>query len=195
MVPGTVGFSVGDLDNLAYRKVWDSNRYEMIRGGIAHMPPPYFEHGSCVHELLSQIRGHLCERGQRAWSSSEVDLVLSDHTMARVDGVLLLEGDMARSRRSLFAESCRLTRLTIPPTLVIESVSLGHERHDREIKPRHYATFGVQNYWIVDAGLRSLLCLRLDGDLYVEDAEAHDIGEIHPSAFPGLTISLKDVFF
>ena len=194
LVPGAVGFTATDLRDDNYRAIWDTNRYEMVRGVIAQMPPPFFEHGACVHELLFLVRAHLKERGQRAWSSSEVDLVLHDDLIFRADGVLLLEENAVRERRSLFSEAGRLTRLTLPPLLVIESVSLGHERHDREVKRRHYAQFGVPNYWIVDVGLRSLDCLRLRDGVYVEDATAHDVGELSPTAFPGLTISLKDVF-
>lgn len=198
LVPGEVSFKVQDLLAPAHRAVWDANRYEMIRGVIAQMPPPSFEHGSCVHEILFMVRGHLRERGKRAWSSSEVDLIINDMLVLRADGVLLLEEEMGNQRRRFLDGNLierNLKRLTIPPALVIESASEGHEQHDYEVKRGHYAEFGVPNYWIVDAGVRSLTCLRLRGSKYEVDAEAHDIAELRPSAFPGLVIPLKDVFF
>lgn len=198
LVPGAVSFSVADLLDPDYLKVWDANRYELVRGVIAQMPPPSFEHGSCVHELLFMVRTHLRDRGIRSWSSSEVDLVVGEFHVFRADGVLLVEADMKRQRRRFFDGDDverKLKRLTLPPTLVIESASVGRERHDFEVKREHYAQFGIPNYWIVDAGVRSLLCLRLRGKKYVEDCEASDVGVINPSAFPGLAISLKEVFF
>jgi len=54
------------------------------------------------------------------------------------------------------------TRILVPPTLVIESVSPGHEAHDRQTKKRWYAEFGVPSYWVLDAFARSLECYRLE---------------------------------
>src|SRR4029077_603034 len=80
------------------------------------------------------------------------------------------------------------TRLLVPPTLIIESVSPGHELHDERTKMRWYAEFGVPNYWIVDAFARTLKCFVLDQSAYRLDMSGTDQAEVNPSCFPGLGI-------
>ena len=88
------------------------------------------------------------------------------------------------------------TRILVPPTLVIESVSPGHEVHDRDIKRRWYAEFGVRHYWILNAFEQSLECLLLSGDRaeYRTEASGRGADEIRPSLFPGLTIPLAEIW-
>lgn len=84
--------------------------------------------------------------------------------------------------------------LTLPPSMVIESIRPGHERHDRQTKHRWYAEFGVPNYWIVDGYRRTLDCLRLERGQYIVDAAGHDQDVVRPSAFAGLTIALRELW-
>lgn len=84
--------------------------------------------------------------------------------------------------------------MTLPPTIIIESVSKGHENHDHVTKRNWYAQFKVPNYWIVDGVSRSLECLRLAGDRYLPDVTGKDDDTLQPTAFPGLTIPLRDVW-
>ena len=81
----------------------------------------------------------------------------------------------------------------MPPTLVIESVRLGHERHDEDTKRRWYAEFGVPHYWLMNAFRRTFRCLILDGGSYRDDAFGRDGETIRPAAFPGLIIPLDEV--
>ena len=73
---------------------------------------------------------------------------------------------------------------------MIESVSPGHEAHDRVTKRAWYAEFGVPNYWLLNAFDRSLQCLALDGKEYRIDQEGRDADELKPAIFPGLVIPL-----
>ena len=108
----------------------------------------------------------------------------------------MIGDDLARFRtvRLPRRRSRKNQPLTIPPTLVIESVSRGHEAHDRETKRRRYAEFGVPHYWIVDADARSLDCLRLDGGVYVDAGVGRGDDVIRPAAFDGLSIPLAEVW-
>jgi Uma2 family endonuclease len=85
-------------------------------------------------------------------------------------------------------------RLLVAPTLVIESISPGHELHDRRIKRAWYAEFGIANYWMIDAFGRTLECLRLERDQYVVDVQGEGDQTLTPSAFPGLVIPLRQLW-
>ena len=78
--------------------------------------------------------------------------------------------------------------------MVIESISVGHERHDRQTKRRWYADFGVRHYWIVDGLRRTLDCLLLDGDQYRDDAAGRDADVVRPASLAGLAVPLAEVW-
>jgi Uma2 family endonuclease len=82
----------------------------------------------------------------------------------------------------------------VAPTLIIESISIGHESHDRELKRTWYAEAGVPNYWLFDAFDRSVDALVLDGKSYRTDCIARNEEEFRPSLFPGLVVQLKSIW-
>jgi Uma2 family endonuclease len=85
-------------------------------------------------------------------------------------------------------------RVVVAPELIVESISIGHEKHDKETKRRWYAEAGVKNYWLLHAYKRSLQCLVLDGDEYRVDQSGKGSAVLRPSAFPGLTVRLKELW-
>ena len=86
------------------------------------------------------------------------------------------------------------TRILIPPMLIIESISPGHELHDQRTKRRWYAEFGVRHYWLMNPFERTLRCLKLGGNAYADDAAGRGDELVRPTAFPGLEIPLGDVW-
>jgi Uma2 family endonuclease len=121
----------------------------------------------------------------------EVDIIIDELRVARTDAVLLLPADARRQTRAARAAGRRdvkRTRILVPPTLLIESVSPGHEEHDRRVKRRWYAEFGVPKYWILDAFAQTLECLRLKGGRYVRDVHGKGRRIIKPAAFAGLAL-------
>jgi Uma2 family endonuclease len=84
--------------------------------------------------------------------------------------------------------------ILVPPTLVIESISTGHERQDERTPRRWYAEFGFPNYGILNSFSRSLKCLVIDGKDYRVDVEGRESGELNPALLPGLTIPLAHLW-
>jgi Uma2 family endonuclease len=84
-------------------------------------------------------------------------------------------------------------RWLVPPTLIIESISLGHEAHDEETKLRWYEQLGAPNYWLLNGYAKTLRCLVLENGKYRIDQEGRDEAELRPSLFPGLVLPLKDL--
>jgi Uma2 family endonuclease len=121
----------------------------------------------------------------------EADLVLQNNLVRRVDVAGVLGSDLAKFRALRVpsgVQEWRYQNITIPPTLIIESVSQGHSERDRVEKRREYAAFGVPNYFIVDVFARRLDVLRLENGGYRDDAVATGEAVVEPSAFPGLAI-------
>ena len=180
LTPGTSGWTAADLDDPEIDRQWEKGRYEILNGVLKTMPPPAINHGAATIELLIMAREHARSGGGKVVISAEVDLIIGEDDVLRVDGMLLSREEIAEQTRVLV----RLNRLGNPsercrvaPLLIIESVSRGHERHDRVTKRRLYAGFGVPNYWVVSHFARTIECLTLDaaaGDYRVDAEGAGD---------------------
>lgn len=196
-IPGTTGWSVDDLDNPEIESLWLAGRYEIVEGVLTTMPPAYFDGGYALANLIHLLKNHLESSGVGGAFACEVDLVLGKHRLPVVDALYLSPADQTRQKQAHAASGApelMYGRILIPPTLIIESLSRGHESHDRETKRRWYAEAGVPNYWLLDAQQRSLECLQLDGAEYRVDQSGHGDAELRPALFAGLTIPLGNLW-
>jgi Uma2 family endonuclease len=195
--PGTMGWTVHDLEDPQIRALWDDGAYEIIDGVLTVMPPAYFRGGKVADNLKYILRGYFAARKTRAVFSGEVDIAVRPPLVVRADGVVIVGDDLPKFE-SLRFDPPRTTwedhALTLPPTIIIESVSEGHEAHDRTRKRAWYAQFKVPHYWIVDGLGRTLECLRLNGDHYDAEAFGRDDDVLTPPSFPGLSIALPEVW-
>ena len=194
---GTTGWSADDLDDPRVERHWTEGRYEIVEGVLAIMPAAYRD-GTLPLSRLRRIAERHFDRVQLAGEfTNEDDFVVGRKRVARVDLLFMTPED---DRRQQVANAqrgkprLRFGRLLVPPTLIVESLSLGHEDHDRETKRRWYAEARVPNYWLVDAYQRSLECLVLEQDAYRVDQLGRGNDDVRPSAFPGLVIPLAELW-
>ena len=195
--PGTTGWTAADLDEPAVEAAWFRGAYEIIEGVLTRMPPAYFVGGEATQNLVDLLKAHLRACGLGTSFAVGADVVVSDARVLCPDMTYMTPEDKARqadAARAAGRADLRRARLYVPPTLVIESVSPGHEQHDERTKRRWYAEFGVPNYWILNAFDRTLRCLVLQTGAYRDDAVGRDADEVKPSAFPGLVIPLMKVW-
>jgi Uma2 family endonuclease len=195
--PGTTGWTADDLDDPAFEVEWEQGRYEIIEGVLTTLPAAYFEGGEATENLLFVVKSFLRTGGVRGGFATEVDIVVDPSRVVRADAVYLSPEDKRRQRDAAVAAGrtdLRRTRILVPPTLVVESISPGHERHDEHTKRRWYAEFGVRHYWLMNPFERTLRCLKLGGNAYADDAAGRGDELVRPTAFPGLEIPLGDVW-
>ncbi|HEY2588288.1 MAG TPA: Uma2 family endonuclease [Tepidisphaeraceae bacterium] len=190
---GTIGWTVADLEDPQIEAQWFDGRYEIVEGVLTKMSPGYFVGGRALKRLERMTEDSLKQQGVLCDFASEVDLVIDDQRIARPDSMLLTVADQKKQNSAALATG-RVdpdqARILIPPTLIIESVSPGHEQHDRKTKRNWYAEFGVPNYWILDYFGRSLECLVLAEGSYRLDVAGREIDVVRPSAFQPLSIPL-----
>jgi Uma2 family endonuclease len=196
--PGTTGWTVHDLDDPEIERRWAAGRYEIVEGVLTTMPPAYFVGGNALFNLLYEIKFHLRQSRQPGRFATELDIVVDEDRVARSDAAMLTPQDEARQAEAAKAAApqrdATRVRILVPPTLVIEALSPGHEQHDLKTKKRWYAEFGVPNYWVLDAFKKSLQCMVLDGRSYRTEATAGDDQTVQPGLFPGLMLSLTQVW-
>lgn len=197
-IPGTTGWSVQDLDDPEIEKLWAAGRYEIVEGVLTQMAAAYFDGAFALKRLIRLLESHTITVGLGDGFATEVDLILSDYRLPVVDAVFLTPEDMRRQKAAHSQtgrrKALKFGRILIPPTLVIESVSLGHEAHDRETKRGWYAEAGIPNFWILDAAKRSLDCMILDGTTYRVDQTGTETSTLTPTLFPGLSIELSTLW-
>jgi Uma2 family endonuclease len=195
---GSSGWTCADLDRPEIDRQWHDQRIELIHGVVAAMPSPMFAHGEPLAKIARYVDVHFEEKGIHGRIGvGEVDLQVSPNTRFKADGMILLPEDLLRQERQ---QSMRRPHdhprgvIIVPPTVVIESISRGHENHDRIEKFRAYAEFGVPYYWIVDAYRKVFDGWRLVEGRYETEFSLADKGVAHPMIFPGLELPLAKVF-
>jgi hypothetical protein len=195
--PGTTGWTASDLDDPDIERLWLQGRYEIVEGVLTSLPAAFYAGGESLVELIYLIKEHGKRLGTRFSFSVEVDVVVSPRRVARSDAAMLLpdarQKQLAIARKMGKVDTKR-TRVYVPPTLIIESLSPGHEDHDLQTKRVWYAEFCVPHYWILNAFAKELLCLRLEAGSYVEEIKARECEIVCPSLFPGLSIELKGIW-
>jgi Uma2 family endonuclease len=199
LIAGSTGWTAEDLDKPAIERQWEAGHFEIVEGVLTLMPPAYFDGGGALYSLVRVVDDHLRGAGNPGRFGFEVDLVLGSTRVVKPDAVLLLSDDLRKQKRIESARNGKRRRklvygrLRIPPSLVIESISFGHEHRDEVLKRQWYAEAGIPNYWLLDAFKKSLVCMVLEERNYLIDVEGRR-GTIRPSTFPGLKIRLADLW-
>jgi len=195
---GSIGWMESDLDEPEIALQWEHGRFELINGVIARMPPAFFAGQSTLDRLADLIKVHTRADGSRWSYAAEIDIVIDETRVLVADGVFLTPAQKGSQLRAARLAKPNLdpsgVRILIPPILVIESVSPGHERHDRILKRAWYAEFGVQHYWILDYFSRSLECLNLVDKIYQRDALGTENDVLVLPSLPGLSIPLAEIW-
>jgi Uma2 family endonuclease len=79
------------------------------------------------------------------------------------------------------------------PDLLVEVLS-SKPGLDTQVKKGKYARAGVPHYWIVDPERRLVTIYRLEGGRYRRAGEHRDEETFEHELFPGLIISLEDLW-
>jgi Uma2 family endonuclease len=192
--PGTTGWTAADLDDPVIEAAWEAGAYEIVEGVLTKMAPAFYNATIPLGRFVRAVQRHLETTNTPGDFGPETDYIVSPKRVARPDMVFVTPEDLARQIEATARRGRQRGRLTIRPTLGIESISPGHESHDRELKRIWYAEAGVPNYWIFDAYNRSVEALILDGKEYRTDCLARNEEEFRPSLFPGLIVPLKTIW-
>jgi Uma2 family endonuclease len=197
LIPGSTGWSVRDLDDPIVQAEWEAGNFQIIEGVLAIMPPAYWETSECLQRLVFHVQTYLKQRRQPTGFGYEVDVVVGDIRIPKADAVYMSRADKAKQRRAngpRTPKELKYGRVCVPPTLVIENISKGHESEDRVVKRAYYAEASIPNYWILDVYQRSLECLVLKRGKYVIDQLGRGKAAVTPACFPGLSIDLSKVW-
>jgi hypothetical protein len=195
--PGTIGWTVDDLADPEIGTRWSRGRFELVEGVLTLMAPQGLRGVDPLSRLRRIIERHLFKSGEGGILHLEVDLMLTKRRVVRPDMLLLTPAQQREQKQredALGMGEDQYCPVLVKPTLIVESVSRDNEDHDRVTKFEWYAKAGIPFYWLLTSYDRSLVCFKLSGTTYTEEASGHNNEPLNVSALPGLTIPLGELW-
>jgi Uma2 family endonuclease len=119
----------------------EDKRYEILDGDLCMVAAPNIGHQRTSRNLLSALFLHVRERKLGEVLDAPCDVILSEENVVQPD-ILFVR----KERLGIIGEM----NVRGAPDLVIEILSEGSRGKDLEVKRKIYASFGVQEYWVVD---------------------------------------------
>ncbi len=141
-------------------------RYELARGVLEVTEVPNDPHGQIVSNIQLAFYRHKDRHPgviRRIGGGGEFRLWVPEMASGRNPDVAVVFHGTPKDNRGRRR-----------PALVVEVVSEGGEDRDYRTKREEYWTFGVQEYWIVDRSLRSVLTLIRQGESWIERVSLND---------------------
>lgn len=159
--------------------------YELVDGVVIASPSPTPVHQAVAGEFFHQLSSFL-DRHPIGWAFYETDVHLG---IAPHGADVIYRPEIAFFSRKKMAHIP--DRLRGVPDLVVEVVSPGSERMDRQTKLRDYERFGVREYPLIDPQRGLIVLYRLRNRRYVE---SRSIGASFSSeAIPGFVVGLTRI--
>jgi Uma2 family endonuclease len=197
LIPGSTGWCAHDLENPKIAADWDASHFQILEGVLALTPPGYWDTAVALQRLVCQIEFYLHDHELPLGFAMGVDVIVGEFRVPKADAVYMSLADKAkqlRAKNPRTPKRLKYGRLKVPPTLVIENISKGHESEDRVLKRPFYEEASIPNYWILDVYERSLECLILKRGKYVLDQIGRGKSIVTPKCFPELRIDLAKVW-
>ena len=161
----------------------DGKRYEILDGELYVTPAPSPLHQRVSKRLQRKLEDYFEARELGEVFNAPIDMILGRHDVAQPD-ILVVTNPGQISGRGIEGA----------PLLVVEVLSPSTRSHDRGVKMRRYAALAIPYYWIVDPESHWVARYRPDGDSYQHVETGEGNAELAPSDWPGLRISLADLW-
>ncbi len=164
----------------------DGKRYELIGGEVYELPSPSFFHQFASLVLVRLLSDWVIPRKLGAIAYAPLDVRFDPRNIVQPDIIFLSRERLHLLRRGAFK------LIDGAPDLLVEILSPSNRGHDFIKKAAQYATFGVREYWIVDAEAETILVQVLRDGLFVS-LVAED-GIVRSEVLPGFEIDSKGLF-
>lgn len=163
----------------------DGYLYELIEGEIVKKQAPSPEHQNASTNLVGIFQNHVRPNKLGKVFHAPLDVYFTEIDYYQPDIIFI-----SKSRLGIVTQD----GIEGVPDLVVEILSPGTHRHDRDRKMKVYRRTGVQEYWIVDPKSRLIEVYTLvEGDYEMSDF-ATENGSVRSKLLDGLSIFLPDIF-
>lgn len=165
----------------------DGRRYEVIRGNLYVSASPNYDHQYTVIQLAAQLLGFVQANGLGIVLTAPFDVILPEGIATPVEPDLLFIRKENQPRRGD-------ANFRGVPDLLIEVLSPSNRHYDRRTKFAAYRDAGVQELWLADPLVRSVVIYGWRDGAFVE-VERGGIGdEVGSTVVPGFRVKLDSLF-
>ncbi len=168
----------------------DGRRYELIDGGLIEMASPISEHQTAVFELGRQLGNALKGKPCRGFVSPlDVRFVIPGQSADT--SINVLQPDLM-----VVCDPYKIDKHGIvgAPDFIVEVLSATNGAHDQVRKLSIYESFGVSEYWIIDAKRRWLDRYVLVRERFAQPKRLDFVHSVVPVyAIPGVTLDLVEL--
>lgn len=169
--------------------IWDTpedgKRYEVIDGELYVSPPPTEPDQRGSANLFAPLWIHVRSNGLGRVYYAPIGVVLDPDDGVQPDIVYVSNERLGIiTDRGIFGA----------PDLIVEVLSPSTRGRDRGIKMRRYAKAGVAHYWMLDPRSLALQVYRLGARGYDAVATFGPGMAFGPELFPGLVITIDDLW-
>ena len=160
-------------------------QYQLIEGKLHMSPSPNLYHQVISRNVLLLLANYLEKNPLGEVFSAPSDVHLTEYDVYQPDLFYVSAANAA-----ILTEQ----GASGPPDLIIEILSPATERLDREVKRKVYAQAGVAELWLVDPAAKAIHLFRLHSDASAPFASYALPQSFASELFPGLAISVAEIF-
>lgn len=161
----------------------DGKRYELIGGEVYELPSPSFFHQFASLMLIRLLSDWVIPRKLGAIVYAPLDVRFDPRNTVQPDIIFLSLARMHLLQQGAFK------LIDGAPDLLIEILSPSNQGHDYIKKASQYATFGVREYWIVNAEAETIFVQVLRDGMFVPLSSEDDV--VRSEVLAGLEINPK----
>ncbi|MEW6619844.1 MAG: Uma2 family endonuclease [bacterium] len=163
----------------------DGKRYQIIQGEVYMSPAPVPYHQRISAKLFEILQQFVKINKLGEVFYAPCDVLFSDEDVVQPD-IFFISKENLNIIKDKYIEGA--------PNLIIEITSPYTQNLDKLLKKRLYETYGVKEYWLLDADKKTLQIFSHTGKLY-EDTGIYKIGDVVKSnLIKGLNFNLKEIF-
>ncbi|MEQ1744950.1 MAG: Uma2 family endonuclease [Saprospiraceae bacterium] len=159
--------------------------YELINGEIVKRSSPSTGHQAASFNLALIFGNFVKEKKLGRCFTAPFDVAFDEENLTQPDILFV-----STARAGIVTENC----VEGAPDLVVEILSPGTFKADRDDKMNLYLRFGVAEYWIVDPKNRSIEVYTLESNKYQLFSFSIESGEVVSLVLPGLKVPIEQVF-
>jgi Uma2 family endonuclease len=161
----------------------DGFRHEIIEGEEYRTPAPTTDHQSVLFKIARRLGDHAEARKLGRVFVAPTAVVFSRHDAVEPDVFFV-----SKARASIIKPK----NIQGAPDLVVEVLSPSTAANDRGPKLKTYDDGGVREYWIVDPATKTVEIREFRATRRTRGYQ--DDQSFQSELFPGLTLSLEDIF-
>jgi Uma2 family endonuclease len=186
-------FSVVGVQEITYSQFrqmeFDDNdpyQYELINGILMRKGAPHIRHQRISRRLTIKLDAFCQENDLGEVLYAPVDVYFNEKNVPQPDLVFI-----KKERLKIIDEEEGIVMGA--PDILVEIISKGSVKRDRDIKKDLYARFGVAEYWLVDQN-GSVEVFVLENGTYKTHGFFEDADILTSPILPDFTMPLTDIF-